>query len=122
MVTFLKIIKNQRVPTNVPTTRQQNYLQSSKNQENIHGIIFGKQKQAYIFSPTNNEGHILIIGGSGSGKTSAILIPTPQHWTGTSLTIDISGDICKNVHMDNKLIYEPINPDTFPYDVFCSPP
>ena len=99
--------------------RQQHYLQSSKNQENIHGIIFGKQKQAYIFSPTNDEGHVLVVGGSGSGKTSAVLVPTLQHWTGTSLTIDISGDICKNVHMDNKLIYEPINPDTIPYDVFA---
>lgn len=99
--------------------RQQNYLQSSKNQENIHGIIFGKQKQSYIFSPINDEGHVLVVGGSGSGKTSAVLIPTLQHWTGTSLTIDISGDICKNVYMDNKLIYEPINPDTVPYDVFA---
>lgn len=99
--------------------RQQNYLQSSKNQENIHGIIFGKQKQSYIFSSTNDEGHVLVVGGSGSGKTSAVLIPTLQHWTGTSLTIDISGDICNNVHMDNKLIYEPINPDTVPYDVFA---
>lgn len=99
--------------------RQQNYLQSSKNREKIHGIIFGKRKQEYMFSPTNDEGHILVVGGSGSGKTSAILIPTLQCWTGTSLTIDISGDICKNVHMDNKLIYEPSTPDTIPYDVFA---
>lgn len=98
--------------------RNENYLKTSKKQEDIRGIIFGKYKHQYFYSPTNDEGHVLVVGGSGSGKTSAILIPTLQHWTGTSLTIDISGDICKNVRMDNKLIYEPINPDTVPYDVF----
>ena len=83
-----------------------------------HGAVFGKQGLKVIYSPTNQEGHIAVFGGSGLGKTSALLIPTLRSWTGTSFTIDISGDICKNVDMPNKMIYEPANPDSLPYNIF----
>lgn len=83
-----------------------------------HGAVFGKQGLKVIYSPTNQEGHIAVFGGSGLGKTSALLIPTLRSWTGTSFTIDISGDICKNVNMPNKMIYEPANPDSLPYNIF----
>lgn len=83
-----------------------------------HGIIFGKQGLKVIYSPTNQEGHIAVFGGSGLGKTSALLIPTLRSWTGTSFTIDISGDICKNVDIPHKMIYEPANPDSLPYNIF----
>ena len=66
------------------------------------GIIFGKEKSAYVYSPTSQEGHVAVFGGSGLGKTSAILIPTLRSWSGTSFTIDISGDICKNVEIDGQ--------------------
>lgn len=83
-----------------------------------HGAVFGKQGLKVIYSPTNQEGHIAVFGGSGLGKTSALLIPTLKSWTGTSFTIDISGDICQNVYMPNKMIYEPANPDSLPYNIF----
>lgn len=83
-----------------------------------HGIIFGKQGLKVIYSPTNQEGHIAVFGGSGLGKTSALLIPTLRSWTGTSFTIDISGDICKNVDIPHKMIYEPANPKSIPYNIF----
>ena len=59
------------------------------------GIIFGKQGLSLVYSPTQQEGHVAVFGGSGLGKTSALLIPTLRSWSGTSFTIDISGDICK---------------------------
>lgn len=83
-----------------------------------HGIIFGKKGRKVIYSPTNQEGHIAVFGGSGLGKTSALLIPTLKSWTGTSFTIDISGDICKNVDIPNKMIYEPANFESIPYNIF----
>lgn len=83
-----------------------------------HGIIFGKKRLKVIFSPVSQEGHIAVFGGSGLGKTSAILIPSLRSWTGSSFTIDISGDICKNVEIKNKLIYEPGNPQGIPYNIF----
>lgn len=82
------------------------------------GIVFGKFGTMVTYSPTGSEGHIAVFGGSGLGKTSAILIPTLKSWSGTSFTIDISGDICENVDMPHKLIYEPGNPNSTPYNIF----
>lgn len=89
------------------------------DRENAHGIIFGQKKKGrVVFSPTDREGHIAVFGGSGLGKTSALLIPTLRSWTGTSFTIDIAGDISKNVDMRNKMIYAPSVPDSVPYNIF----
>ena len=94
-----------------------NVLLKESSRDSAEGIIFGIQKRNVVYSPTNAEGHISVFGGSGVGKTSAILIPTLLKWKGTSLTIDISGDISKNVNIENKLVYQPGN-GTFPYNVF----
>ena len=84
-----------------------------------HGILFGKMNGTIAFSPVNSEGHIAVFGGSGSGKTSALLIPTLRSWTGTSLVIDISGDISSNCNISKKIIFEPANPHTIPYNIFA---
>lgn len=88
--------------------------------ETASGIIFGFKEGSnrVVYSPCSEEGHIAVFGGTGLGKTSALLIPTLKKWSGTSFTIDISGDICKNVEIPNKLTYEPDNPDTMPFDIF----
>lgn len=86
-----------------------------------HGIIFGKNSLGTLeyYSPSNSEGSCFVCGTSGTGKTSALLIPTLRSWQGTSLTIDISGDISSNVDCPHKLIYDPENPDTLPYNIFA---
>ena len=96
--------------------RQTQLKKASK--EKAKGIIFGKQGFSLVYSPTQQEGHVAVFGGSGLGKTSALLIPTLRSWNGTSFTIDISGDICKNVNMQRKMIYEPANPNSVPYNIF----
>lgn len=90
----------------------------SASKKTASGVLFGKKKGKIVYSPANEEGHIAVFGGSGSGKTSAVLLPTLKSWAGTSFVIDISGDICKNVENDNKLVYEPANAHTTPYNVF----
>lgn len=92
----------------------------SATPDRAHGVIFGKEKGAVFFSPANDEGHTIVFGGSGSGKTSSLLIPTLRSWTGTSLTIDISGDISTNCDMHDKVIFEPSNINTIPYNIFNS--
>lgn len=86
-----------------------------------HGVIFGRQGHKVMYSPIEVEKHILCTAGSGCGKTSALLIPTLRSWQGTSFTIDISGDISRNCpDMPDKMVFEPENSDTIPYDVFAS--
>lgn len=85
-----------------------------------HGIIFGKRGARLAYSPENAEGHIGVFSASGTGKTAAIGIPTLRSWQGTSFVVDISGDICKNCpEMPNKLIFEPDNNTTLPYNIFA---
>ena len=82
------------------------------------GVIFGRLGPIYFYSPAAAEGHIFIGGGSGTGKTSALLIPTLLAWDGTSFVIDISGDISSNVPCRLKLVYEPGNPLSVAYNIF----
>ena len=105
------------------------YLQQGKGTKQLKyaltkgtakGIVFGKKFGLRIYSPAANEGHCSVFGGSGLGKTSALLIPTLRAWPGSSFTIDISGDISSNVDAPNKLIYEPANGASTPYNIFAS--
>ena len=85
----------------------------------IHGIIFGRMKNKVLYSSVSQEQHCFVCAGTGKGKTSSLLIPTLRSWTGSSLTIDISGDISKNCpDMENKLVFEPEDSGTIPYDIF----
>ena len=90
--------------------------------EAAEGITFGYKKPSFlgkvVCSPTEAEGSVLAVATSGTGKTSAIAIPSLQSWGGTSFCIDISGDIEPNVNKPNKLVYEPLNPHSTPYNVF----
>lgn len=84
----------------------------------VSGVVFGKYGTKLACSLETEEGHIAVLGGSGLGKTSALLIPTLRAWKGRAFVIDISGDICKNARMPGCLIYQPQNPKTIPYNIF----
>lgn len=65
-------------------------------------FILGRQGSKYVCWNTKNDGHILIIGGSGSGKSSCYIIPfllcNPN---ATVFAIDIKGELvekgkCRN--------------------------
>ena len=68
------------------------------------GYIYARDGPCYICKSQDEDGHILIVGGSGSGKSSCIVIPTLREWEGTFFAIDIKGDLLENVlpHMKSK--------------------
>lgn len=88
--------------------------------EKAQGVLLGKKFGLLAYSPEQDEGHILVVGPSGTGKTSALLIPTLRSWQGTALVVDISGDISANVNTPNKIIFDPTSGSCIPYDVFAS--
>ena len=47
----------------------------------------------YVGKPNYYDGHILIVGGAGSGKSSCIAIPTLDTWNGPIFAIDIKGEL-----------------------------
>ena len=91
-----------------------------RSKEKAQGVLLGKKFGLLAYSPEQDEGHILVMGPSGTVKTSALLIPTLRSWQGTALVVDISGDISANVHTENKIIFDPTAADCIPYDVFAS--
>lgn len=53
------------------------------------------------------------------GKTSALLIPTLNAWNGTSMIIDISGDITeKTPNIPDKVVFQITDPNTIPFNIF----
>ena len=86
------------------------------------GVIFGFKGRKLCISRPKDIFHCLCTGGTGSGKTSSILIPTLQSITDssvTSFTIDISGDICSNCpNMPHKLTFEPESEETILFNIF----
>lgn len=65
---------SKRLGDNIPQ-----YMQHSEKE--LAGFFFGIRKtndgsMHYIGKPQNKDGHILVIGGPGSGKSSCIAIPT----------------------------------------------
>jgi type IV secretory pathway TraG/TraD family ATPase VirD4 len=84
------------------------------------GIIFGKKGLRLVCSPEMSEGMVVVFGGTGSGKTSAILVPTLRAWRGTAFVIDISGDIEKVVPDPSKIIFAPESANTTPYSPFAT--
>ena len=92
-----------------------------KRGKNGNGFIFGLQGKNKIYLEKNKEGNITVFGGSGLGKTSALLVPSLRKWDAPFFAIDISGDISKNVEVDKDKIVmlEPENPyKSAAYNVF----
>ena len=95
-----------------------NNIGMSRKKDKVKGIVFGKKTGKLYYSPTDAEGHVVCFAGSGLGKTSSILIPTLQHWDGTCYVVDISGDICQNVAVPNKIIFNPDDMNGALYNIF----
>lgn len=87
------------------------------------GVIFGFKGRKLCISRPEDIFHCLCTGGTGSGKTSSILIPTLQSIddaSTTSFTIDISGDIYSNCpDMPDKLVFKPESEETILFNIFC---
>lgn len=84
-----------------------------------NGFTFGLLGGKKVYLPCDGEGHIAIFGGSGQGKTSALLIPSLRVWQGPFFCIDISGDISKNVPGEKKVLLAPDDPEhSVIYNVF----
>jgi len=63
-----------------------------------HGVFFGTQRGKYVIKPEDADGHVLIVGGPGTGKSTCIAIPTLQHWKGSVFAIDIKGELYAQTH------------------------
>ena len=92
---------------------------SGEDKSDAHGIVFGVQPDGRLYISSEQEPyHVLTIGGTRSGKTSAILIPTLRVWRDTAFVIDISGDISSKVFRQDKVVFDIVSGERY-YNVFC---
>jgi type IV secretion system protein VirD4 len=57
------------------------------------GFIFGQRGIHYVGKQEAQDGHILVIGGAGCGKSSCIAIPSLVSWRERVFAVDIKGEL-----------------------------
>lgn len=88
------------------------------------GILLGKDSltQKYICKPLEEDGHVFVIGGSGSGKSSCLVIPTLlTNPAARIFAIDIKGELSfkgANYGDEHVLIFDPTDRSKYGYDPF----
>lgn len=84
------------------------------------GVIFGKKGNSYAVKTEMTDGHILVVGGAGSGKSSCIAIPTLRAWQERVFAIDIKGELSEQTkeYRPNIKIFNPSDETCYGYNPF----
>lgn len=93
-----------------------------KTANDLSGVVFGKLGGKYATMPETTDGHILIVGGAGSHKTSAIAIPTLMSWKERVFAIDIKGELyekTKKARGEAQIkVFNPTDKNAYGYDPY----
>lgn len=88
----------------------------------VSGVVFGKKGGKYVTKPEATDGHILVVGGAGSGKTAAVAIPTLMSWQQRVFAIDIKGELfqkTKAARSEAQIkVFNPTDPNACGYDPY----
>jgi len=84
------------------------------------GVVFGKWAGQYLVKPEHLDGHVMIVGGSGSGKSSCMAIPTLRTWKSRVFAVDIKGELYEKTkaYRRNIKVFNPLDPTSYGYDPF----
>lgn len=85
------------------------------------GVVLGKMSRQYLVMEEQSEGHIMVIGGQGSGKSTSIAIPTLLNFNSSVFAIDIKGELsetCKN-YRNNIKVFNPLEDYSPHYDPYA---
>jgi type IV secretion system protein VirD4 len=85
-----------------------------------HGFVFGKRSFRYVCKKENIDGHILVLGGSGSGKTSCLAVPSLLSWRSRVFAVDIKGELYQKTAWKRGWIkaFNPLDPKSCGYNPF----
>ena len=85
-----------------------------------HGFVFGKHNDNYVIKPEDKDGHILVVGGVGRGKSSCIAMPTLRAWKSPVFAIDIKGELSgyARKYRPSMRIFNPQDKNAYGYDPF----
>jgi len=66
----------------------------TKQQAPSQGFVFGRDADGYfVIKHENKDGHIMVVGGVGTGKSTCIVMPTLRVWKSRAFVIDIKGEL-----------------------------
>ena len=84
------------------------------------GVVFGRTRGGYVAKNEEKDGHVLVIGGAGSGKSSCIAIPSLVAWKKRIFAIDIKGELYNKTGHKRPLtkVFNPSDPMASGYDPF----
>lgn len=88
---------------------------------NNPGFFFGKLRNFGVFGKSQEkDGNIAVIGATGSGKSSSIVIPSCMSWKGQILAIDIKRELYRETKHKRKNIklFDPMDDNAYGYDPF----
>lgn len=81
------------------------------------GVFFGRYGNKYIGRGQGMDGHVLVVGQPGSGKSLAFAIPTLRRWTGGVFCVDIKGELSAAT-CRRHVIVDPEDEGSWGYDPF----
>jgi type IV secretion system protein VirD4 len=86
----------------------------------LSGFVFGRRKRRYVTKPEGMDGHALIVGGVGSGKSSCIAIPTLRAWNNSVFAIDIKGELYNHTQhfRPNIKVFNPLDTTSYGYNPY----
>lgn len=84
------------------------------------GVYFGMSGRNHVVKPENMDGHVLVVGGVGSGKSSCIAIPTLRTWKSRVFAIDIKGELYAQTkdYRPHVKVINPLSASSFGYDPY----
>jgi type IV secretion system protein VirD4 len=110
VVTFILVIAFAKYQYDRKNNNKTNSKNPVKN-SGLQGVVFGSQGRKWICKPEDTDGHVLVVGGVGSGKTSCIGIPTLRAWGSSVFAIDIKGELYEKTkdHRPNIKVFNPLD-------------
>lgn len=85
------------------------------------GIYFGRKDGVDIGKNMNVDGHVIVFGGSGSGKSSCIAIPTLNRYECGVFAVDVKdgGELERKSQWEGKsYVFRPGDPESLGYDPY----
>jgi len=85
-----------------------------------HGFVFGKHNGNYVVKSEDKDGHIMVVGGVGRGKSSCIAMPTLRVWRSPVFAIDIKGELSSyaSKYRSNIKVFNPLSSNAYGYDPY----
>jgi len=86
-----------------------------------HGFVFGKHNGNYIVKPEDKDGHILVVGGVGRGKSTCIAMPTLRAWKSPVFAVDIKGELSTyaSKYRPSIKVFNPQDENSYGYDPYA---